>query len=337
MIASGTFTATASTATDIQLISQSPPDYIVMRNLGSSISTGWGEASDAQEIEWFWQRSMAQGTAKGISQSSDASNPAMIATFLSSDGISTYDTANPPTFSALTATTTSQANGAVVSMTSTGSIAVGDIVRMYSVTGMQQISGYDFTVTAVSANTSITLGYLNSSGFAAAGTAAQVLKFIPNRMYPRYRYITAITKAAQAVVTFSVAHDFTAGEIISFRVSSAFGMTEINNRQLRILSVTASTVTLDYDSSGNTTFAFPTSAIAALGVSPAVAVPSSSGVVPLAGSATVPQQPPGTNLLDTFDNRNTRVIHCGGSMFANGTTGDVWTWMAFKSDQYNGS
>lgn len=335
MIAGGTFTVTVSTAVDLPLISQSPPDYIVMRNLGSSISTGWGEASDAQEIEWFWQRSMAQDTAKGIRQSSDASNPAMIASFLSADGISTYDTTNPPTFSALTATTTSQANGAVVSMVETGTIAVGDVVRMYAVTGMQQIAGYDFTVTAVTNDTSITLGYLNSAGFGAAGSAAQVLKFIPNRMYPRWRYITAITKAAQAVVTFSVAHNFTAGEIISFRVPSQFGMIQMNNLALRVLSVTASTVTLDYDSSGNTTFAFPTSAIAAAGVSPAVAVPSSSGVIPLAGSATVPQQPPGTNLLDAFDDRNTRLIHCGASMFANGTTGDVWEWKAFKYDSYN--
>lgn len=344
MIAGGTFTVTVSTAVDVECQSQNPPDFIEARNLGgdADASKGWGEASDAQEIMWFWQRSMAQGTAKGIRQSSDASNPAMIAAFLSSDGISTYDTANPPTFAALTATAiTGMAGTFIVSMANTGSIAVGDYVRLYATTGELQIAGYTFQVTAVTANVSITLGYMASSGmtFAADATAGQVIKFIPSRFYPRWRYIANITRAAQAVVFFTEKNDFTPGEFVSFRVSSAFGMDEINNVQARVLSVTnsstVSSITLDLDTSGFTAFTFPTSAVAAAGVSPAVCVPSSSGVVPFNGSATVPQQPPGTNLLDAFDNRNTRLIHFGGACFATGTTGDVWEWRAFKYDQYN--
>lgn len=342
MIAGGTFTATVSTPVNLLCQSQNPPDFVIMRNLGSSASTGWGELSDAQEIEWFWEKSMSQGTAKGIRQTSDASNPAMIATFLSSDGISTYDTTNPPTFAALTATAiTGSAGTFIVSMANTGTISVGDYVRLYSTTGELQIGGYTFQVTAVTANTSITLGYMASSGitFAADATAAQVVKFIPGQMYPRYRFIANITKASQGVVYFTEKNDFTPGEIVSFRVSSDYGMDEINNVHARVLSVTnsstVSSITLDLDTSGFTTFAFPTSAAAAAGVSPAVCVPSSSGVVPASGSATVAQQPPGTNLLDAFDNRNTRLIHCGASMFANGTTGDVWQWQAFKYDQYN--
>ena len=54
MLAGGTFTVTASTPVDVFLQSQNPPDYIVARNLGSSATTGWGETSDAQAIEWFW-------------------------------------------------------------------------------------------------------------------------------------------------------------------------------------------------------------------------------------------------------------------------------------------
>lgn len=342
MIAGGTFTATVATAVDVICQSQNPPDYIVARNLGSSATTGWGELSDAQEIEWFWERSMAQGTAKGIRQSSDASNPAMIAGFMAADGISTYDTTNPPTFAPLTATAvTGNAGTFIVSMANTGTIAVGDYVRLYAVTGEQQISGYTFQVTAVTTNVSITLGYMASGGqtFAAAGTAAQVIKFIPNRYYPRWRYIAGITQAAQATVFFTEKNDFTPGEIVSFRVSSAFGMDEINNVPARVLTVTnsatVSSIVIDLDTSGFTAFAFPTSAQALAGVSPAVCVPSSSGVVPFNGSATIPQQPPGTNLLDAFDNRNVRLIHFGAALFAAGTTGDIWMWQAFKYDQYN--
>ena len=345
MIAGGRFTATVSTAADVECISQNPPDFIIARNLGSSASTGWGELNDAQDIEWFWERSMAQDTAKGIRQSSDAANPAMISTFTASDGIRTYDTTNPPTFAGLATTAiTGSAGTFIVTMANTGTIQVGDYVRLYGTTGELQIAGYSFQVTAVTANVSITLGYMASSGitFAADATAGTVLKFIPQRFYPRYKYIANITRAAQAVISFTEKNDFTPGEFIGLRIPVDFGSgawTTVNNRDVRVLSVTnsatVSSVTVDLDTSGiASAFSFPTSAVAAAGVSPAVAVPSSSGVVPLNGSATTPQQPPGTNLLDSFDNRNTRIIHFGGTLFATGTTGDVWMWQAYKYDDY---
>lgn len=347
MVAGGTFTLTTAliaSGLDIELQSQNPPDYIVLKAL-----TGWGEASDAQAIEWFWERSMAQGAAKGILQASEGSTPqlpAMTSYFISANGISTYDTANPPTFAALATTNVAGNTGTfVVTMANTGSIAVGDYVRLYNITGEQQISGYTFQVTAVTTNTSITLGYMASGGqtFAAAGTAGFVQKYIPSRFYPHFMYIANITQAAQAVVSFTTKNDFTPGEIVSFRVPSEFGMEEINNKQVRVLSVTnsatVSSITLDLDTSGYTAFTFPTSAVAAAGVSPAVALPSSSGVVPDSANTALVQQPPGTNLRDAFDNRNTRVIHLGPGLFnVSGhasDNNDVWMWQAFKYDLYN--
>jgi hypothetical protein len=230
-------------------------------------------------------------------------------------------------------------------MANTGTIAVGDYVRVTVPVDMYQVGSYVFQVTAVTANTSITLGYMASAvsaglaAFAANANTATITKFIPNRMYPRWNYIAYITQAAQAVVYFTATNDYTPGEIVSFRVSSAYGMDEINNVQARVLSVTnsatVSSITLDLDTSGFTAFSFPTSAVALAGVSPAVVLPSSSGVVPDNGSATVAQQPPGTNLRDAFDNRNTRVIRFGASLFTDGNTGDVWQYQAFKYDSYN--
>lgn len=344
MIAGGTFLVTAGTAVDVVCQSQNPPDFVVARNLGSTAATGWGELNDAQEIEWFWERSMAQATAKGIRQTSSGTDPAMISTFVSSDGISTYDTTNPPTFTGVALTDiTAIAGTFIVEVTSSASYAVGDYVRILNPTGTLQIGGYTFQITAIPDGTHITLGYMASGGvtFAADATAGTVVKFIPNRFYPRWKYIAGISQAAQAVVYFTATNDFTPGEIVSFRVSSDFGMDEINNVQARVLSVTnsatESSITIDLDTTGFTAFDFPTSAQAAAGVSPAVCVPSSSGVVPFMGSATIPQEPPGTNLLDAFDNRNVRIIHFGGTLFTNGTTGDRWMWQAFKYDQYNGS
>ena len=348
MVAGGTFTlSTANIASglDLECNSQNPPDFILLKSL-----SGWGEASDAQAIEWFWEKSLAQGAAKGILQASEGSTPqvpAMTSYAISSNGISTYDTASPPVFSALASSDINKTTF-VALMANTGSISVGDYVRVTVPVDMYQISGDVFQVTAVSANVSITLGYMASAvsaglaAFAANADTANIQKIIPGRMYPRWNYVAFISQAAQAVVYFTGKNDFTPGEIVSFRVSSAFGMDEINNKAVRVLSVTnsasVSSITIDLDTSGYTAFSFPTSAVAAAGVSPAVVVPSSSGVVPLAGSATVAQQPPGTNLQDAFDNRNVRVIHLGSGLFnVSGhasDNGDVWMYQAFKYDSY---
>ncbi len=349
MIAGGNYVTTGA-AIEVECQSQNPPDFIVTRALGngSDMSKGWGEASQAQSIEWWWERSMPQYSAKGMQQSSDATNPALTSKFLTTLGISHYDTSNPPTFAALAATAiTGIAGTFIVSMTNTGTISVGDYVRITVATGEQQIGGYVFQVTAVTVNSTITLGYMASSGMTFAADASapiSVTKFIPGRFYPRWAYIANITKAAQAVVSFTAKNDFTPGEIVAFRVSADFGMDEINFKTARVLSVTnsatVSSITLDLDTSGYTTFAFPLSADA-VNTSPAVCVPSSSGVVPFSGSATIPQQPPGTNLQDAFDNRNKRVIVFGSGLFNvasfTPSVGDTWMWQAYKYDQYNQS
>ncbi len=354
MIGGGTFTLTTAniaSGLNVELQSLNPPDFVVTKNI-----TRWGRQSEAEVLEWWWERSMGNGYANGILQSSEGSTPqlpAMTAYRLPAtgttavDAISCYDTSNPPTFAALATTAiTGTAGTFVVTMASTGTIAVGDYVRLYSTTGELQIAGYTFQVTAVTANVSITLGYMATSGitFAADATAGQVVKYIPNRMYPRWNYIANITKAAQAKVYFTAKNDYTVGENISFRVSSDFGMKEINNVVGRVLvvtnSATESSVVVTINSTGFTTFAFPTSADAAAGVSPAVVVPASSGVIPdSTGSATNPQQPPGTNLLDAFDNRNVRLIRFGAALWAvsshTPTAEDVWMWQAYKYDLYN--
>jgi hypothetical protein len=172
---------------------------------------------------------------------------------------------------------------------------------------------------------------------AADATAGFVKKYIPNKMYPRWSFIANITQATQAVVYFTGKNDYTPGELVSFRVSEDYGMQEINDVQARVLSVTnsstVSSVVLDLNTTGYSAFIFPTSAIAASGVSPAVCVPSASGVVPLNGSATQPQIPEGTNLLDAFDNRNKFIMDMGSNVIK--SSSEIYDWVAFKFDRYN--
>lgn len=360
----GRFTLNADTVTgvNVPLIGMDVPDFIMARSI-----TGWGEASDAQAIQWWWAKGMAQNSARGIFQSSDATNPALTSRILPvaagvADAISVFDTANPPTYAALTGTVT---NGTtfVVTMANTGTIRVGDIVRLFSVTAMQQVAGLDFQVTAVSTNVSITLGMMatavTNSAVAAFvnGSAVQVMKIILPRFYPRYAYIAGITRAAQARVYFTKANDFTPGEIIGLRIPNtptnplSYGAgtwSSVNNNDYRVLSVTnsatESSVLLDLDTSGiASAFTYPLSASALLGISPAVAVPSTSGVVPQTlsatqGSATNPQVPEGYCVRDAFDNRNQRFIRFGSDLFNTSSftsdVNDVWCWQAIKFSDY---
>jgi hypothetical protein len=349
MIGGGQFNVTVSggvaSAVNVEVPGMKLPDLIVCRAI-----TGWGELNDAQSIMWWKDRSSANGVAKGLLQSSHASAPAVTSLSLSSGGISVFDTANPPTYAGLATTAiTGTAGTFVVTMANTGSIAIGDHVRLYGTTGELQIAGYTFQVTAVTTNVSITLGYMASSGmtFAADATAGTVVKYIPSKMYPRWAYIANITRATQAVVSFTELNDFTVGEVISLRIPADFGSgawTSINNQPARVLSVTnsatVSSITLDLDTSGiASAFSFPTSAVAAAGVSPSVVVPSSDSVIPENGSATTPQEPPGMNLRAAADNRNKYIVQFGAGLFNVSSfvsdNNDSWCWEAYKFDNYS--
>lgn len=112
-----------------------------------------------------------------------------------------------------------------------------------------------------------------------------------NQFYPRMRYISDITNAQQAVVTCTEDHDFTVGEIVSFRVSPQNGMDQINNRQSKVISITSDTVTVDVETLLFDEF------IPGLDVKiPPVIVPSASGILSDLYTPTV-------TLEDAFDNR----------------------------------
>ena len=108
--------------------------------------------------------------------------------------------------------------------------------------------------------------------------------FIPN-----LQYITNITNASQAVVTFASDHNFTIAEWISFRVPPANGMIQLNNQKAEITSLTSTTVTIAVD----TTNFYPFISVQDPQV-PCVAVPAGSGIIQ--GTTTV-------TLEDAFDNR----------------------------------
>lgn len=175
----------------------------------------------------------------------------------------TYVTVNPFTEAqapnAITAITA--ASPAVVTQTNTYS--ENDIIRLYNTTGMLQIGGMPFQISSVSGS-GYTLTGLRASGFAAAATAGftrRISKFAA--VDPEYLYITEVTKAVQAVVRTSVDPTpyYIVGMLVYFSIPTSFGMVELNGLTGKITAVNATnyTLTVDIDTTGFTTFAFPAS------------------------------------------------------------------------------
>ena len=357
MIAGGKFslsvTASVAKTVNVQCISQNPPDLVIAKAI-----TGYGRANNASAIEWWWERSMGNGAANGLLQSSAALGSPAVTTYqfaVNTKGISCFDTANPPTFAGLAATAINHTTF-VVSMASTGSIQVGDFVRVVNPVGMLQAGSFVAQVTAVTVNTSITLGYIATAvtagvSFTADATAATIVKIIPSQYYPKEAQVMYISQATQGKVYFARQNTFTPGQLVDFNIPSTYGMTQMNfatknaGGAVRVLAVTnsatESSITLDMDTSGFTAFAYPTSAASVGKASPPFCFPAGSGVVPISAANTSPVQPPGTNLLDAFDNRNTRIISFNSGLFSvssfASTDADVWQWAAYKFDDYSTS
>jgi hypothetical protein len=107
--------------------------------------------------------------------------------------------------------------------------------------------------------------------------------FIPN-----LQYISNITQAQQAVVTFVANHNFTLSEWIGFRIPQSNGMIQLNNQKALVIALTPNTVTIALDTLGYYPFIYYQDP-----QFPCIAVPVASGII---------QGEAATTLEDAFDN-----------------------------------
>ncbi len=112
---------------------------------------------------------------------------------------------------------------------------------------------------------------------------------------PRVAQIENITKGQTTVVEFTQDHLFVLGEIVSFRVTKPYGMTNINNMQGLVIDTTSDTITVNIDSLGFLDFVIPGDTHK---TTPPQCVPSASGIAPNVVIPTV-------TLQDAFDNIRT--------------------------------
>ena len=173
-------------------------------------------------------------------------------------------------------------------ITSASTARPRDVVRVYGTTGMWQVAGWDFTVSATNPGVTQDIANLPAAGFAAPATAGfvRIIPFVP-RMYPVTRRITAITAGVSTVIALNVTHLYTVGQKVRVTVPAGWGMVQMAGLIGTITAIgtaiggCTNTITVDIDSSAFTAFAFPTSAIAALATGvPEVAPVGSAAVVP---------------------------------------------------------
>lgn len=282
-------------------------------------------------------------TANGAS-ASDA-NVTITSGGLSFITASTYQYGPTFTISGIVAAT------GIVTTTAPHGYAVGDTVFLYGTTGMLQIAGTATTITAVGTTTTFTLGNIPTSGFAANATAGFCKKILyPDLYIPFGVPISGITTGTTTVITTAINHSFVVGQEVFFVIPTTtftnttpvWGTTQLDSaavlaatgipQQAYVTAVTATTITVNVNSTGFGAFTYPTSAQAALGVTyPQVLAVGDQN----SGTSQVPPVTPPITIPGAFyaNTRKGVLIGTGDGTTIVHATSDVIRWRAIFPDQ----
>lgn len=334
ILTQGSFT---STGADVQIPLPSSADYFRTTNITQLPLA----PATAVVIRGEWYGGGVFAINDGIrwkkTNSTSAINIDTFKTSTASNGF-TYVQTPPQPEAAVTGTAITAATPAVVSSTNTYS--EGDYVTLYATTGMLQISGMTFQISTVSGSGYTLLG-LPAAGFAAAATALisrRVAKTMP--VEPRTMFVTAISQAVNAEITFSEAHSYVVGQLVHFSVPSSFGMTQMNQLTGRVISATGVNtptgsgvykLTVNIDTSSFTAFAFPASTGSPTTTLFATMSPAGQQVIAS-----------GTPLVQVGYNFTYAPFHSGqfvpymlvsgGAQSPGGAASDVIVWEAYKKE-----
>ena len=325
IIQQGRFTSDGTSAT---IVLRSDVDWLMVYNVTQAAAS----QTTVVGVKYYWQRGFPAGS-KWTTFKSNAANAANLESYGTSSGFTLIDSSlqAPGTLNA-TITGISAAAIPVVSNSGTNGLVAGDVVRLVNVTTAQQLGGMDFTVGHNTLTTgTFSLDYMSQIVAGTTGSWRRI-QFNPI-FYPRRRFITGITKAAQAVVTLSVTHGYIVGQAIRFNVPAVYGMTEIHELLGTIVAIdttltSGNTVTVDIDSTAFTAFAFPLT----------LDVPFSPALVVPVGEDTAEALILGADILsDATENRSyLGILLTGGTSNPAGANADVMYWVAGKSfEVYN--
>lgn len=206
------------------------PDYVQIRNYTASTTPASGGVIDV-----YWDSIMGQGAA---SYNVFNATPVLTTATTSTNGISTFSAGYPQLGAAIAISGITKASPAQVTTGSNHGLVTGNVVMLQglaqsSSTGMQQLADIPFVVTVTGATTFTIPFNTNQSNFTAlSGSPAnanvrQVL--YPNLYSPGIVYISTISTGSTTTITTMSNHNFVVGQMVSFRIPSAFGTIQLNS------------------------------------------------------------------------------------------------------------
>jgi len=360
----GRFTSTGAAKT---LILSPEVDFINVYNYTKSNFTATNQAA-ATGVRFYWQNGMAVND--GFVYQNTTTSGALIQTTSAALGVGGFTVINstlsvPGAAIALGNSVGSAANPPVF-LTATTPV-VGNIVRLSSLDNQPQISGIDFTVTAINPGVSFSIGNISLVNSVASTVGNyRIIPFDPI-FYPRARTITYVATTnplavGLLVVYMSVTHGYTVGQSVrlSFPGGSAVWgqFAQLNGVQGIITAINiarngnepnnagvANNIVLNISSAGlplwNTFGNFPNDNLGTQSYISSNEVPySPAQVIPVGEGAnndivTTPQY--NANLLDdaTQNQGFTGVILAAGANSPAGAIGDVIYWQTQQSYNVN--
>ncbi len=130
------------------------------------------------------------------------------------------------------------ANPIVVNVTGHG-YSVGDTVILEGLyqsatTGMPQIAGIPFTISAVTDADHFTIKWNGSTSNFTALSGSPVGSFVFKVLYPwiyapQDNFVSAVTVGSTTTVVTTMYHNFEVGQEIAFRIPSQYGITQLNS------------------------------------------------------------------------------------------------------------
>lgn len=269
-------------------------DFMWVRNYTRQGTVG---GASAFGFRYYWQRGMAAGSAMAEYYANGGA--VVTGDTLTAGGFTLYDPSGNPVGNTVAISAVTNATRPVVTHTSDTSVVVGSIVRLSS-TAQTDVNGVDMVVGTVGSDTSFTLltatnALATAPGAIGGAGSYRVINFDP-LYYPRRRFVTNITRATNAQVSTSVAHQYVPGQAVRFTIPAVSGMTQLNaTPDNNYLVATVATVvdsynfTINVDTSAFTAFTWPTIAqqpsnfpeVAPVGENTAFALSSTAAQTPI--------------------------------------------------------
>ena len=228
--AKGSFTQ-AATGNNVAIYLPFQPNLVKLTNY-----TAYANFA-ASDLPWaVWDVQMGQGFA---AVGYVGAGPVLETGVVTSNGISTFAAGLSLQFGAKQQIASiAKASPTVVTTAAPHGYNVGDVVLMEGLyesatTGMPQMSGMLFQITAVGSTTTFTVTWnsnqSNYTALTASPTGAFVMKVLYPFLYlPGQNFIEAINTTTNLITT-TTNHNYVVGQQVAFRIPTAWGSTQLNS------------------------------------------------------------------------------------------------------------